>query len=476
MISIAALALATATAAQTPRSLSLLVWGDLGGTPTPRLFTWIDSLRRAAEDSSQPLLALDAGNSIFGSDLSFVTKGRSQAKILNLVEPDAITLGSKDFWWNRKQLDTVLSLIQAPVVTANILFDVNDKPYGGKSYVMWDFGDFRVGLIGVADPDLKADERPSIASELRAKDPIENVREAMEEFKKQKVDVAVVLSHAGRESDNALAQAVEGIDLIVGSRQEAFAAPELVGKTWIVRTAAGPDHVTQVHWERPDSTATVTAEVSSTPKNLQALPEWKPVLDSLSAILKARTDEVLATTKEAWPKTAREGRLGNFLADALRSEAGVDIAFWPASAIRGGIPRGRVTVGDLWKALPPPEQVSVFELPGSDVQKVLLFQMNQPKDFLFVSGASCTSDSSRFGGSPIQVSVDGKPLQPSDRYKIAIPLSIRERIYELTGLSLASAGPTYLERWDRDMIEAYARRNLFRSTLGRVPSMYGVVR
>jgi 5'-nucleotidase / UDP-sugar diphosphatase len=476
MISIAALALASITAAQTPRSLSLLVWGDLAGTPTPRLFTWIDSLRRAAEDSALPVLALDAGNSIYGSDLSFVTKGRSQARILNLVEPDAITLGSRDFWWDRRHLDTVLALIQSPVVTSNILFDVNDRPYGGHGYVMWDFGDFRVGLIGVADPDLKTAERPSIATDLRANDPVENVRAALAELKKQKVDVAVVLSHAGRESDNALARSVEGIDLIVGTRHEAFSAPELVGGTWIVRTASGPDQVTQVRWQKPDSAATVTAEVSMTPKGLQALPEWKPVLDSLSAILKARTDEALATTKEAWPKTAREGRLGNFLADALRAEAGVDIAFWPASAVRGGIPKGRVTVGDLWKALPPPEQVSVFELPGSDVQKVLLFQMNQPKDFLFVSGATCTADSTRFGGSPMQVSIDGKPLQSSDRYRIAIPLSIRERIFELTGLSLASAGPTYLERWDRDMIEAYARQNQFRSTLGRVPAMYGVVR
>lgn len=476
MISIAALALATATAAQTPRSLSLLVWGDLLGDPSPKLFSWVDSLRREAEERDQPLLALDAGNSLFGSDLSFVTGGLSQARVLNLLEPDAITLGTHDFWWNRKRLDTVLANIQVPVATSNVVWDLNDKPYGGKSYVMWDFGDFRVGLVGVASPDLNADQRPSKAIDLRVKEATETVHAALAEFKKQKVDVAVVLSHAGRETDKALAKAVEGIDLIVGSRNEAFAAPEQVGKTWIVRTASGPEKLTRVEWNGADSGATVTAALSAIPRNIRLPSEWKSVYDSLSGILRARTDEVLATSKDNWSQTKRDGMLGNFLADALRGEAGTNIAFWPASSIKGGILRGRVTVGDLWKVTPSPEQVSVFEIPGSDLERILLRQMQQPKEFLFLSGATCTPDSSRFGGSPIKVFVDGKPLQPSDRYTVAIPLAIRDDIYDLLGMSLASAGPEFLERWDRDMIESYARKNQFRASTGRVPDMYGVVR
>jgi 5'-nucleotidase / UDP-sugar diphosphatase len=476
MISIAALALTVATAAQTPRSLSLLVWGDLAGDPSPKLFSWVDSLRREAEEKNQPLLALDAGNSIYGSDLSFVTKGLSQAKVLGLLEPDAITLGARDFWWDRKHLDTVLAKIKFPVVTTNLVWDLNDKPYGGKSFVMWDFGDLRVGLIGVADPELKSDERPSKAIDLRAKDAIENVQSAMAELKRQKVDVAVVLSHAGREIDLALAQAVEGIDLIVGSRSEAFSAPEQIGKTWIVRTASGPDKLTRVEWNAADSSATVTAALSPVPKNIRLPSAWRPVYDSLAGVLRARTEEVLATSKDAWSQSKRDGMLGNYLADALREEAGTNVAFWPASAIQNGIARGRVTVGDLWKILPSPEQVSVFEIPGSDLEKIILRQMQKPKDFLFLSGATCTSDSSRFGGSPIQVTVGGKPLQPSDRYKIAIPLAIRDDIYDLLGMSLESAAPVYLERWDRDMVENHARKNQFRSSTGRVPAMYGVVR
>lgn len=474
MITIAALAMAVTTAAETPPSLSLLVWGDLRGDPSPKLFSWVDSLRRQAEEMDQPLLALDAGGTFFGSDLAFLTGGISQAKILNLVAPDAITLGASDFWWDRPHLDSALAITQVPVVTSNILYAIDDKPYGGKSLALWDFGDLRVGLIGVANPDLEAADRPSKAYDLRANDPAEYVQAALDQLKAQKTDVVVVLSHAGRESDLALAQAVEGIDLIVGSRGEVASEPERVGRTWIVRTAAGENKLTRIDWTRTEFGGKVASAPSLPPSTINLPADWKPLYDSLSGLLKARADEVIATTKEAWPKTSREGRLGNFLADALRAGAGTEIAFWPASSILAGLPRGKVTIGDLWKTIPPPQQVSVFDLPGSDLERLVLRQMTQPKDFLFLSGATCSPDSSRFGGPPLRVLVDGKPLQPSDRYKIAIPLSIRDRIYDLMGLSLASAGPIYLERWDRDMIEKYARENQFHTTLGRVPAMYGV--
>jgi 5'-nucleotidase/UDP-sugar diphosphatase len=475
MIRIAALALAVATTAEPPRSLDLLVWGDLHGDPSPKLFSWVDSLRRNADAWKRPMLALDAGDAIFGSDVSFITRGASQARLLNLVQPDAITLGARDFWWTRDRLDTLIGTLQVPVVTNNIRFALSDKPYGGKNWAMWDFDGLRVGLIGVGNPDLEAADRPAKAYDLRSYEPTETVQSSMDELRDRDVSVIVVLSHAGREADIALATAQPDIDVIVGSRDEEPEAPIKVGATWIVRTATGPNRLTRIDMNLTDTGVALEANTAE-PANVATPKEWKPVFDSLAKVLKTRTDLALDTLKEAWPKTSREGLLGNFLADALRREAGADIGLWPSSSLRGGLAKGKVTVGDLWKVLPSPQLVSVFEIPGSDVQRMLLRQMTRPRDFLFLSGASCTSDSSRFGGSPIQVFVDGKPIQPSGRYKIAIPNAVRESMFDLTGFSLESAAPQYLERWDRDMIEAYIRSNRMRTSVGRVPAMYGALR
>ena len=476
MIPIAALALAVATAAQPPRSLSLVVWGDLHGDPSPNLFSWVDSLRRVADGHHQPFLAVDAGDSFFGSDLAFATAGASQAAALNLVQPDAITLGAHDFWWNRGRLDTLLTSLKFPVATSNILDALTDKPYGGKSWVMWDFDGLRVGLIGVSDPDLDAAARPTKAYDLRANDPTENVRSAVEELTSRKAELVIVLSHAGIEVDHALAESVPGIHLVVGARDEASQPGQQVGSTWFVRSATGSTRLTRIDLTLTDSGLSAVEMVQTPPAGIALPKAWKPLFDSLSEIATSRANAVLDTLKEAWPKTTHEGYLGNFLADALRMEAKADIGLWPASSLRSGLAKGRVTAGDLWKTIPPPEQVSVFELPGSDVQRLLLYQMTKAKDFLFLSGASCTPDSSSSGGSPTQVSVDGKPIQSSTRYRIAIPMAIRQRLYDLTGFSIESADPTYLERWDRDLIEKYIREHGLQSSLKRVPAMYGIRR
>jgi 2',3'-cyclic-nucleotide 2'-phosphodiesterase (5'-nucleotidase family) len=204
------------------------------------------------------------------------------------------------------------------------------------------------------------------------------------------------------------------------------------------------------------------------------LPEtWKPVFDSLDWIAKSETDSVVGELREAWPRTKREGNLGNFLADAIREESGSDIGLWPASAVRVGLAKGKVTQGDLWKVIGPFAQVSVFELPGSEVKHLIRYQFQHSKDFLFLSGITCTPDSSATGGADSKVFVGGKPVQGGDHYKIAMPQSLRDNIYDLTGFSLESASPDYLERWDREMVLEHLRKTGLKTTLGRVPAMYG---
>lgn len=61
---------------------------------------------------------------------------------------------------------------------------------------------------------------------------------------KGKVDLIVVLSHAGIDEDRRLAQEVEGIDVIVGGHSQTFLrAPEKVGNTVVVQAASDGRYV-----------------------------------------------------------------------------------------------------------------------------------------------------------------------------------------------------------------------------------------
>jgi 2',3'-cyclic-nucleotide 2'-phosphodiesterase (5'-nucleotidase family) len=476
MISILTWFLAATISGPVPKSVTLLVWSDLHGDPSPHLFAAVDSERQQAKAAGIPFLAMDAGDAFFGSDLSYLTAGGSQVRVLNLVKPDAMVLGDHDFVWTRNRLDTLISHLGVPVLTSNLRNALDDKPFGRTSWKLWNFDGFRVGVIGVVDVDESSSDRASQTQDLRSEEPSYRALEAIAEMKDSSADLSVAISHAGKDDDEDLARKVQGLDLIVGSRDGGQDTLYRIGRTWIARLVSGPHQVRRLDVSVGDSGIAVDAfTLLANPKS--SLPTgWKPVFDSLESLGKAKTDSVVGDLREAWPRTKREGNLGNFLADAIREESGSDIGLWPASAMHAGLAKGKVTQGDLWKVIGPFAQVSVFDLPGSEVKHLIRYQFQHPKDFLFLSGITCTPDSSATGGPDSKVFVDGKPMQGGDHYKIAIPQSLRDDIYDLTGFSLESASPDYLERWDRDLVLEHVRKAGLKTTTGRVPAMYGASR
>jgi len=473
MFSIFACLLFASMSGPAGKNVRLLVWSDLDGNPSPHLFAWVDSLRREADSLKQPMLALDAGDAFFGSDLSFLTRGGAEVRVLNLVKPDAMILGTGDFAWTRERLDTLLDRLHVPVLTANLRDDLADTPYGKKDFSLWDFSGFKVGVIGVLDSDLASSDRPSQIENLRSEDPANRVETALNDLRAKGADVVVALSDAGPDADEQLASAVPGLDLVVGSGYAAEDTLYRVGRTWIARLASDSDRVRSLDVEMSDSGLSVEVTAPGPRRPVPIPAAWKPVFDSLDALLKSTRDSVVGTLREPWPATHKEGYLGNFLADAIRDESGSDIGLWPASGIHAGLKKGKVTEGDLWKVTGLFSQVSQFTLPGSDLKRLILHQFQHASGFLFLSGATCTVDSSAFGGPGSQISVGGKPLQGGDYYTIAIPQCLRDDLFAKTGFSLASASPQYLERWDRDMVLAYALKAGLVSTTGRVPAMYG---
>jgi 2',3'-cyclic-nucleotide 2'-phosphodiesterase (5'-nucleotidase family) len=465
---------AAAPAGPAPKDVTLLLWSDLHGDPSPHLFAWVDSLRRKAEAWNHPVLALDGGEAFFGSDLSHATGGESMVRVLNLVKPDAIVLGQQDFLWSRVRTDTLMAGLKVPVLTSNLRNALDDQPYGRKEWIVRDFGGLKVGLVGVVEADLAYSDRPVRVSDLRSEDPGDRVRDAVEAMRqKGGAKLAIAISHAGAQADEDLARAVPDLDLIAGSRDGEADTLYKVGKVWIARFRKGASQVRKVELDLDDSGVSAEASSLPVPASIAEPSSWKASMDSIERSEKIRMDSTVGNLAEAWPKTKREGSLGNFLADALRTEAGVDVGLWPGVGIHAGLPRGRVTREDLNKVFGPFGQVSVFELPGSELRKMVKYQFFHATDFLFVSGLSCSADNSQTGGAETQVLVGGKPIQGGEHYKIAIPQSLRDDIYALTGFSLESASPEYLERWDRDVVLEHIRHVGLKTSLGRVPSGYG---
>jgi 2',3'-cyclic-nucleotide 2'-phosphodiesterase (5'-nucleotidase family) len=116
-----------------------------------------------------------------------------------------------------------------------------------------------------------------------------------------------------------------------------------------------------------------------------------------------------------------ESNLGDLVADAMRTAAGADIAFTNSGGLRTDIPRGPVTLEQLYTLLPFDNVLVSMDLTGRQVLQVLEESARGLHGILQVSGIRVTGDAERPPGQRIvRVEVGGRPLLPGKTYRVVI--------------------------------------------------------
>ncbi|MGQ9554550.1 MAG: hypothetical protein ACUVWR_10590 [Anaerolineae bacterium] len=156
-----------------------------------------------------PVLLLDAGNSLFSGtrkDLNAASEGRITVEAMNLMGYDAMAIGPRDVAAGLELLQARLSEAEFAVVSANLMV-------GGKllaqPYVLLEKDGIKIAIIGLTSPDVQA------SKSVQVLDPLETARQYVGQLRSQ-VDVVVVLSNLGPSAEQALADSVPGIDVVVG--------------------------------------------------------------------------------------------------------------------------------------------------------------------------------------------------------------------------------------------------------------------
>ncbi len=195
-----------------------------------RRATLIQQVRAAAQG---PVLALDAGNTLMGEKLASETQGRLLVEAMNRMGYDALALGPLEL---SKGVEVALQRAaeaQFAFLACNLVWSESQAPVF-EPYTILERDGLRLAIIGVTHVEvLEGLERLSPGVELL--DPVERVAAAVAEVR-PRADVVIVLSYLGLAGDEALAQAVSGIDVIVGGRsRQALRDPQVINGTAIVQ-------------------------------------------------------------------------------------------------------------------------------------------------------------------------------------------------------------------------------------------------
>ena len=401
--------------------------------------TFIKSVRKTNEN----VLLLDAGDINTGSALSNMFDAEPDILAYNAIGYDAVTFGNHEFDKSLEKLQSQMEKSTFPWVSANITFE--DGDFLGNPYIIKDFPGFRVGVIGLTTLRTLTIANPD--SSLVFGNEIETAAKYVEILKNQlNCDVIIVLGHLGdvleeksQITSQKLAETVSGIDIIVdGHAHTKMETPLVVNGTYIVSAN---------EWGKVVGMGTLTVKdgvlVGFDWKAEEITTEKYPRDGEIATILapfekaaeSALKEVVLQTTEEFifGNKLSRkiEIPLGNFVSDAqvayLESRGvKVDFGFTNGGNIRASLPKGDVTRENILTVLPFENYVYVVTLKGSDVIDLFNFigSINQGAGgFAQVSkevSYTITYDETGMNGEISNVLINGKEIDPTATYKIAV--------------------------------------------------------
>ncbi|MCR5290889.1 MAG: 5'-nucleotidase C-terminal domain-containing protein [Treponema sp.] len=401
--------------------------------------TFIKQVRAEYEN----VLLVDAGDINTGMAVSNMFHAEPDLQAMNAMGYEATVFGNHEFDKSLSVLKEQMKSTSFAWLSSNIKYKDTGK-YLGTPYIIKKYKGFTVGIFGLTTLRTTILERPDAS--LQFYDEIETAKEMVSFLRnKKKVDIVIEVGHLGdieetpdQTTSVKLAQAVEGIDLIVDGHSHSFMEkPNVVNGTPIVSANEWGKYVGQgiltIKNKKIVSFDWAPVEITDKafPPDAEVATLIKPYLEKAEASLK----EVVMVTSAEFPfgkkqTRYREMATGDILCDAAvdySKEMGVDVDFalFNGGGIRTGLPKGDVTREQMITMLPFENYVYILTLKGSDVKELFSFvgTINQGAGgFAQVSKEvhyTITYDAEGKNGKMSDLTINGKPVDDNKIYRIA---------------------------------------------------------
>jgi 5'-nucleotidase len=197
-------------------------------------------------ESQKGILVLDSGDLLFKKYSYPVPenelKGMNEKAHLiiesfNIMGYDAIGIGDDDLSLGKEFLLEISKRTNFPFLSSNLLDEASGKILFQSSLIK-EINGLRIGIFSLLSPDLFTNPSDPRKKGLAFRSPIETAQAMVKELK-PKTDLIILMSHLGYAKDIELAQAVQGINIIVGAHTGInLISPQVIKNTIILQTAS----------------------------------------------------------------------------------------------------------------------------------------------------------------------------------------------------------------------------------------------
>jgi len=411
------------------------LYGKVGG------FAHLRTLVKRLKESRPGALLLDGGDTWQGSGLSLWTNAQDMVDACKLLGVDVMTLHwEATFGAERvKEVEEKDFQGKIDIVAQNVhTTDFEDPVF--KPYVIRTINGVPVAIVGQAFPYTPvANPRwqvPNWSYGIKE----QQMQEAVDKARREGAQVVVVLSHNGMDVDLKMASRVRGIDVIFGGHtHDGVYQPVVVnnpgGKTLVTNAGSNGKFLGVMDLEvKNGRIASWHYRLLPVFANfLPPDPEMESFIQKVRAPFEAKLREPLAVAEGLLYRRGNfNGTWDQVIVDALMAVRGADLAFSPG--FRWGttiLPGQTITMEHLLDqtAITYPWS-TLTEMTGEQIKTVLedvadnLFNPDpyyqQGGDMVRVGGLKYAIDPNAPMGKRIQeMTLNGKPLEPGKKYKVA---------------------------------------------------------
>ncbi len=341
------------------------------------LSAYINKVRSEEEN----VLYVVSGDMVQGSLIDTEYKGISTIEIMNYLAPDVVALGNHEFDYGLPHLLFLEKMANFPIVNANLYIKTYQKrlmnPYKIITKAGFDF--LFTGIITDKVIDSISQDK-LISSFVSLEEASQEVGKICNAYKHNDIDLTVLLTHIGIDSDQQLASLLKpewGVDLIIGGHSHTILdKPKKVNNVLIVQAGTSTNQVGRFDIIVDDDTNSiieyqwqlipVTSNLVAPDQQLLSfINQFKSVIDQkYSAII------TKLATKLTHPRREIETSLGNLFADIFAQSAQSDIALVGSGSIRSTTFGPVVTLDNIMTCFPFDDSLLRFTVTGKNLKKI----------------------------------------------------------------------------------------------------------
>lgn len=381
------------------------------------------------------VLYVIAGDMLQGSIIDSEYKGISTIEIMNYLAPDVVTLGNHEFDYGLPHLLFLERVANFPIVNANLYIKKYNKRLM-KPHITIRKDDFDILFTGIVTEkvmdSLKTD--PLIGSFINLEEASKEVGRICNAYKNDDIDLTILLTHIGFESDKELAALLNpdwGVDMIIGGHSHTILdKPEKVNNILISQAGVGTNQIGRYDiWVEDETNSIVDYEwklIEITDGVAEPDNGIKEFIDSFKDIVDRKYSTILCkfTEELTHPQRIVETSLGNLFADALAEMSQCDVAFVGSGSIRGQKLGPLVTLKDFITIFPYDDSYTRFKITGSKLRKIFEHIMRtenrngEGENYQVSANISATYSDGGYG--LVSLKCEGEEVRPDEFYTISI--------------------------------------------------------